>query len=365
MSLKFITCIAFLLSLSVLASAQAQDSGEYDPLKERLILPLSDIPNYREDMRNLVITLSEHAKKKDSSFIIAIKGGEKLLYRGKWENLYDELAIAQKYHAKTQEEIFIINLFSEQSDSQKLGSASRRFAKAINGIMLENKYCHAYPLASEALSAIKDFNLTVMSEEICPPGKLAAIQKQSAAHAVPLYNIPVKEAAFKTIPEERPFMENADNINTLKDVRNILVLTDTSDFPDKKTFLNRLAQTSYDLLVIKPFFQDREALTAEEVYDLKFKKNGAKRLVLGALNVATVKDTDFLWKRNWKLQNPSWLRKISDTEEGAVVTEYWNPEWQRIIGHYFTGIVFLGFDGAFINDVNRHLEFEELTPIDY
>ncbi|MBR7158325.1 MAG: hypothetical protein IKD08_01410 [Alphaproteobacteria bacterium] len=365
MSLNFIVSLVFLGLLSLSGNAFAQTQEEYDPLKERLILPVAEIPNYREEMRNMLITLSEHAKKQSPKFIMAVKGGENLLYRGDWEDVHAELSRAQKYNAKTPEEIFIINLFAEQSDSQKVGSAARRFARNLDGIILENRYCNDRPFATDAIKAIKDFNLTVMGEEICPPGKLSVIENLAASHAVPLYTAPVPEIAFKTIPSDPPFMENAANINELKDARNILIVTDTSGFSSKKSFINQLKQTNHDILVIEPFFQNKTLLTADEIHSLKFKKNGAKRLVLSSFKVATVKDTDFLWRQNWKLQNPFWLRKISDDDESAIVVEYWNPEWQRIIGQYFNSIVFSGFDGAIAEDLNRHLEFEELTPIDY
>lgn len=365
MSLNFIITLISLGFLCLPVNSFAQNEQKYDPLKERIILPLNEIPNYREEMRNIVVTLSDYAKNKNPDFFIVIKGGEYLLYRENWENLYDELDRAQKHNAKTPEEIFIINLFAEQSESQKIGSPSRRFARSIDGFLIFNHYCNNSDLPKEAINTLKDFNIAILGEEICPSEKILAIQKQAASHAVPLYTAPDIKVAFKTIPSEAPFMDNATNVNSLKDARNILVVTDTNEFSDKQNFINLLKQTNYDILILDPIFQNKYPLTKEEVYSLKFKKNGAKRLVLASLNLATIKDTDFLWKKNWKLQNPSWLRKIADNDDEAIVVEYWKPEWQKIIGNYFNGILSLDFDGVVFQDLNRHLEFEELTPIDY
>jgi len=41
-----------------------------------------------------------------------------------------------------------------------------------------------------------------------------------------------------------------------------------------------------------------------------------------------------------------------------VLVNYWLPEWKKILGDYFVGLMDLGFDGVLIDGLNAADRFE-------
>jgi uncharacterized protein (TIGR01370 family) len=146
-------------------------------------------------------------------------------------------------------------------------------------------------------------------------------------------------------------------------MRNILVLTNNEKFGSKGEWILKLQENNYDAIVIEPFFKGKEALNYKEVNSLKFKKMGARRLVLAHMNITEAFDDKYYWKPSWRLKEPYWLRFNSRKNKHAVITEYWRPQWKEIVGKYFSGIFKLGFDGVVLDGLDNHLLFERLTPI--
>ena len=69
---------------------------------------------------------------------------------------------------------------------------------------------------------------------------------------------------------------NSNNINSLNDVKNFLVLLNPKEFRDVDDFYNYLKNTDYDLLLIEPSHSGKY-MTKEQIESLKRKKNGTKR----------------------------------------------------------------------------------------
>lgn len=335
-----------------------------DPLEERMKIDIAYIPNYRELMRDMVVAFSEYVKNVRPEFYIVTQGGSDLLTRGQWENDLDELHRAEMAGAKTDDEKFLLKLFSPEEPITP-GTPNRRYLQAINAFLTVNQYCGKSQLSKENIKVLDDFGILRLSIEHCPNAKkMQEAQIATAKMEIPIYVDTDKNPKYDTLVlEDKLFLENQNNITSLKDVRNILVMTNTLKYTTKDEWIDALSKTNYDLLIIDPFFRFNQPLTKEDVTRLKYKKIGARRLVFAILNITSAEDTRPYWEKSWKLKSPPWLRFDSKTNPAATIVDYWNPAWKRIMGVYFKGIMDLGFDGVVLQGLDEHRTYERIIPI--
>jgi cysteinyl-tRNA synthetase len=156
--------------------------------------------------------------------------------------------------------------------------------------------------------------------------------------------------------------ENDNHIDKLQQVNNFIVLFDPQKFPDKKTYLESLQNTNYDLLIIDMYF-DGEPLSSNDVAALKVKKNGASRLVFSYMSIGEAEDYRPYWKTAWSKHPPKWLAENNPDWPGNYKVEYWTPEWKQILfgspESYLDRILATGFDGVFMDIMDAFEYFEE------
>ncbi len=361
---------ALCLILALLGPGKAQETSQipedFDPLEERFKIEAAYIPNYREMMRDVIVALGQYARENRPEFQIILDGGLDLLTRGQWENDLDDLHRAEMAGAQTDDERFLLKLFSPEHPVPA-GTPIRRYIMAVNGLLVTNQVCSPAKgaLSSQVKKIAEQFGLSVIGAEHCDSEK----QRENAVLTLARKKIPVhadtdKTAVFDRIPVETElFLENPENIDSLAKVRNMLIMTNTRNFTDKDLWVKALGDTNYDLLIIEPFFKSNIPLTKEEVKQIQAKKLGARRLVFAVLNVAVAEDTRLYWEPSWKLREPVWLRFQSRTNPAGIVVDYWNPAWKRILGVYFKSIMDLGFDGVVLQGVDEHKTYERIIPI--
>lgn len=358
------------LIFAVLNMANAQESvqipEDFDPLEERFKIEAAYVPNYREMMRDVIVALGQYARENRPEFQIILDGGQDLLTRGQWENDLDDLHRAEMAGAQTDDERFLLKLFSPEHPVPA-GAPVRRYIMAVNGLLATNQICAgaAGKLSPAIEKIVKEYGLSVIGAEHCNSEK----EREKAVLTLAKKKIPVhadtdKKKTFDRIPSETElFLENPNNIDSLAKVRNMLIMTNTRNFTDKDLWVKALGDTNYDLLIIEPFFKSNIPLTKEEVKEIQAKKIGARRLVFAVLNVAVAEDTRLYWEHGWKLRDPAWLRFQSKTNPAGIVVDYWNPAWKRILGIYFKSIMDLGFDGVVLQGVDEHKTYERIIPI--
>ncbi|MGD9638820.1 MAG: hypothetical protein AB7U85_07150 [Alphaproteobacteria bacterium] len=369
--MKSLVVYIFILVMfsSSLAKAQVnirRNIPEADFLEEHIDVPIMLIPNYRDVMRDMVSDLSVYLKGRNPEFDVLAREGLYLLFRGEWEqNLY-ELRQAQQEGLVYDDEKFIASLFRNEEDAPpKIGTPIRRYLQSIDAEVIEGIFCDNNPPDKETSKIIKDAGLITFGIEHCrSKNDEASAVKDAAVKEIALHIDNDLKAKFDNVPEKAMAFENPENIKSLKDVRNFLMVEDTKKFGNRGEFILALSNTNYDMLVIDPFFKGSEALLKEDITALKFKKLGARRKVIARVNLTEAEDFRYYWKRGWRLGIPSWLRMISKENPYAIVVEYWNPEWKEIIGNYVRAIFDLGFDGIMFEGLDAHLRFERLTPID-
>ena len=164
------------------------------------------------------------------------------------------------------------------------------------------------------------------------------------------------------IPTGVPSHENAQDILRLSEAQNFLFLLNPERFNSKNQFVESVAATNYDVVIMDLFFNDGTAFTTDEVERLKCKANGGKRLVICYLSIGEAEDYRYYWQSSWKRHKPAWLVRENPSWPGNYKVRYWLPEWQELIcgpgDSYLSRILNAGFDGVYLDIVDAFEEFE-------
>jgi len=319
---------------------------------EILDIPLAEIPNYRDHMRDIVSELAIYAQARDQKFIVTTRGGFDLLA---WSRREFDLA-----------EIKRDPLARVPTDSiRPVGMPLRLYIQQLNGLILNGQFCAPLRVPRDDLQTMAKMGLKLMSIEHCKTPAMATAARQAALQANVVSHIDMDENdVFSVVPSSRPVPENAGNVDIMGAARNMLVMLDNANYPSREEWIAALRSTNYDVLVTDAFYKGKQPLTKEDVHSLKFKEMGARRLVLARINIGYAEDERFYWNREWGIGEPSWIQAYGPDGLGQYAVEYWNPAWKAIVGRYFAGVMDLGFDGVVLDGVEAYRRWEFRTPID-
>ncbi len=322
--------------------------GEVDILD----IPLNEIPNYRDSMRDIIGELSVYAQARNPKFIVTTRGGFDLLA---WSRREFDLA-----------EIKRDPLMRVPADSiMPVGMPLRLYIQQLNGLILNGQFCAPLRVPRDDLQSMVKLGLKVLSIEHCKTPAMPQTALQTAIRANVVSHTDADESdVFSAVPKARPQPENSGNVEILGGAKNMLVMLDNASYPSREKWLAALQGTNYDVLVTDAFYKGKQNLTKEEVHSLKFKEMGARRLVLARVSIGYAEDQRYYWKREWRIGEPSWIQAYGPEGAGQYAIEYWNPAWKAIIGKYFAGIMDLGFDGVVLDGVEAYRRWEFRTPID-
>ena len=167
------------------------------------------------------------------------------------------------------------------------------------------------------------------------------------------------------VPTAAPHGMNTGNVKSLKEARNYLVLLNPGRFKSRQDYLDKLAATYYDVLIVDLYY-GTEPLTPEEVKALQHKPNGAQRQVFAYMSVGEAETYRPYWQGSWGVKMPDWLAAKNDDWADNYKVKYWRPEWRQILygsqEAYLDRILSAGFDGAFLDVVDAYWYF--LNPQD-
>ena len=157
------------------------------------------------------------------------------------------------------------------------------------------------------------------------------------------------------------------SVSNLHNAQNFLYLLNPSGFKNRTEYLEALAKTNHDLLIIDAFFWG-SPLTPAEVEGLKRKRSGEKRLVMAYMSIGEAEDYRYYWKENWKKEPPVFLHQENIRWRGNYKVKYWMKEWQYIIygnpepggfnSSYLGRIMHAGFDGVYLDILDAAFYFE-------
>jgi cysteinyl-tRNA synthetase, unknown class len=154
--------------------------------------------------------------------------------------------------------------------------------------------------------------------------------------------------------------ENDSDVDSIHDVNNFLYLINPSEnFGDRDEFIDTLASTNYDLLIIDAFYDD-QLLSKPDVEKLRKKANGGRRLVLAYMSIGEAEDYRWYWKSEWEKTPPEWLGDENPEWEGNYKVHYWDKDWQSIIlGSYLNKIMSASFDGVYLDLIDAFEYYEK------
>lgn len=284
-------------------------------------------------MRAFVIELSEYAKAQDPGFLIIPQNGIELCFN--YETIDD--------------------------------GTSTNYMNAIDGVGIEELFYNSGTAIDDGrIAQAEEIALTksvLVADYVNPNSYMTDAFSQSDNRGF----IPFPRAAngydYQFIPDS-VHNENSNDINSLADAQNFLYLISTSTYGTKTEFLNAIAATNFDVVLIDLFFGDEE-LTAADVQSIKTKANGAQRLVIAYMNIGAAETYRYYWQDKWKKGRPGWLKKEYDGYPDEYWVKFWKKEWKEIIygndDSYTKKLLNAGFDGAYLDNIEGYynLYFDE------
>ena len=355
---KFLFFFGYLLSSTDCLAGLAGFTSANPYTREELNAIHSGFPrsirNYRDSMRQNLIMLSRYGKSQNPQFVIMAHEGQKLLENGLWEYHLDDYNQSRLYGYSQDRDTLMLNPIEIQN--KKIKTLLPQYLQSIDVEVINNLFCHPNQFVGPS-------GMAIMSIDQCSAAKVDEAIKTSVRQKIPSYIFGNPQFAFKDAKNQLLINENAQNIEKTNQAQNILFLLDTAKFDNKEDYLKEIERSNFDIVVISPFFKGK-ALRKEDVNRLKYKKNGALRKIIAAINISETDSGKYYWQPEWKIGAPSWLKRASFVDKKGIIVEYWSEEWQKIISDYFKGIVEQNFDGAFLTGLDNYQYFENLTPLD-
>lgn len=304
------------------------------------------IPDFRNAMRDNVVSLGEYAHSRNNRFIVLIRSGLGLLMKSEREAKIESMTLEQ-------------DTGPVPPTPEPAGTFNRRFTQNIDGVIVDGQFCIEEPIASWGfVTALHEIGLNILTVDHCgtPDAAGQAIQtartQRIIAHADSGTG-PLAGPGDTVFPGDNP-----QGINSLAQATNALLVEGNSSEGSKELWVIRLKETNHDVLIIDPFWRDRVPLSASDVATLRLKQTGGRRLVLARLNLSQAADTRYYWNNDWKINDPKWLTGPIAGKPGTYAVAYWEKDWREIMGKIFNGIMDLGFDGVVLEGADAYAPME-------
>ncbi|MBO7629366.1 MAG: endo alpha-1,4 polygalactosaminidase, partial [Bacteroidales bacterium] len=288
--------------------------------------------DYRKAMRDFVIRISEMARTQDADFVVIPQNGIELVTMG--DDAHSELAAAylSAIDGHGQEDLF----YGYSRDDKPTPSDA-------------TEYLLSYLRRSQQTG-----NRILVTDYCSRPDYVADARSRCDVEGFASFAAPSRE--LDVIPTGAPTHENAQDIVRLSEAQNFLYLLNNEQFNSKNQFIESIAATNYDVVIMDLFFNDETAFTAVDVERLKHKANGSKRLVICYMSIGEAEDYRYYWQSSWKRHKPAWLARENPSWPGNYKVCYWCSEWQDLIcgdgDSYLNRILSAGFDGVYLDIVD-------------
>lgn len=302
--------------------------------------------DFTDKMREYVIALSRWAKSYRSDFSIVAMNGLELT-----EYLETTLFAARGTAEPARD--YLRALDGILSEAPFFGYEN--YGEPTNGE--ESKYILGYldRLKLEGLKyLIVDYTNKIEN--------MQAARKQLSGLDAIYYAAPPPGMQLSTLAKvpRTPIGSNPHVIDNLRQAKNFAMVLDSSPYGTKDAYINALAETNYDTLIIDPFHRGTIPLAYDDMKRLRYKKTGTPRTLMAYINIATAETYRYYWKSNWRTGSPDFIG------EGNLLARwgqehhvhYWTPKWQSLIygseASYLGGVMKLGFDGVLLGGLDEH-----------
>ncbi len=330
--------------------------------------------NYRIAMRDLLGDMRRYLNKINYPDFQFINNGGVAIFGEDEENGWTEEVIAPLYdyvNAVVIEDVFYGYDINGPEDDASYGddkpttpSATEEFLHYINIAQSHGMQC-------------------IVLDYCSTPSNIRSSFEKSVAHNMIDYCADTRELVKLT---DYPIQnENSDDHYTLKTIKNYAILLNSWKYGKQDVYLKALADTNYDCLIID-LLGPEHPLTPEEVEQIRYKKNGGRRLLICYMSLGEAETYRTYWNRDWsnyydssnedadaadKENAKNWKNAVSycewiDGPNGAWVgnfkVKYWTDEWKKVLfgtsDSYLDILTKYGFDGAFLDVIDAYEYFE-------
>ena len=322
-------------------------------------VPIEDIPNHRQMMRDVVVALSDYCKKRRPDMVVLARNAPELILKGRreaeWEAGRDPDGVAQGRYAPE-------------------GSIDGPYLNALDGLLVDGAFygfeMYEKPTRADdqqalldAVEAMRKQGKHTLSIDYCKEGGHISDAAAKAQKAKLLSYIDTEGSKLLGhVPAGAPASENPNHVTDLSEARNFLPVMTANAYTQRDKWFQALAGTNHDLLLVDPFFHG-SSMTTQDITALKFKRIGSKRLVFAPLSVGYAAIDRFYWQKGWRVGSPDWIAAVDSENPGRFAVNYWNESWKKVLGNYVTGLCDLNIDGILLDGLDTYLQFEAMLPI--
>ncbi|AWI26448.1 endo alpha-1,4 polygalactosaminidase [Flavobacterium pallidum] len=294
--------------------------------------------DYKQEMRDFVIGISQYAKAENPNFAIIPQNGIELVTEDGEATGNPAAAYLNAIDGNGQEDF----LYGYDADNIETPSAATIYFKSY-------------------LDVSKAAGNTVLAIDYCStPSKMGNSYTKNNTNGY--ISFAAIERNLNVIPGYPVFHENAADVGQLSQAKNFLYLINAENFNSKGDFINAVKATNYDAVIMDLYFNDGTAFTAAEIQQLKEKANGGKRIVICYMSIGEAEDYRYYWQNSWLSDKPDWLTAENPDWPGNYKVKYWNADWQQIIygndNSYLKKILDASFDGVYLDIIDAFEYFE-------
>jgi len=301
--------------------------------------------DFRETMRQLVQDVSAYGRSLNPNFVIVAENGLDLASKPDPQD--DTLLFPARAYIRSIDAVLQPNLL------KSLASGDPKEAPAITA---------ARNQLSANVQTAKSLGVDIFNLEFATTAKevdqlYAASTKQGFTPFV------AASPVLGRIPAHPKSAYNANptSLSDATQAKNYLYIAHSQGFGVTRDFVQAMSNTNFDIIITN-VFHGRVPLSKLDVERLKYKKLGARRLVLAEIDISSAATYDYFWQAGWEQGAPEFINMPHREDPDRYRTLYWNPAWQSVLfggtASYIYGILDLGFDGVVLKGLDRWLYFE-------
>jgi cysteinyl-tRNA synthetase len=296
--------------------------------------------DFKEEMRTFVKEIGAFARNQDPDFILIPQNGHRLVSSTAEDDGEPVMSYLNAVDGLGQEDLY----YGYDNDDQATPASETEYMEYFLDLGLD---------AGKTI-LVTDYTSTPTKMDDSFSKNTANDYASFAADHRELDNIPSYPDPIRN--------ENSDDILSLSDAQNFLYLINPDGFTSKAAFLNAVAATSYDVIIMDAYFGD-SIFTSSELDQIKTKANGGSRLVISYMSIGEAEDYRYYWQSDWKVGSPEFILTENPDWEGNYKVTYWEDNWKDIIfgnaNSYTQKLLNAGFDGAYLDIIEGFEFFEE------
>lgn len=322
--------ILLLVSILILTSCKKDD--DHNPNNET---------DFKQEMRDFVIGISQYSKATNPSFLIVPQNGIELVSSNGDITGQPNTDYLNSIDANGQEDLF----YGYDNDDLATSATDNSYLK---GLLNVSKNSGKTILVTDYCSTPSKMTNSYLENK--NQGYISFAANQRELNNIPNFPNPINQ-------------ENNAVVTNISQVKNFLYLINSTNYATKNSFITAVTSTNFDLLIMDLYFNDGAVFTSTEINQLKNKANGGKRLIISYMSIGEAENYRYYWQPSWNTNKPSWLDAENPNWAGNFKVKYWNTEWQSIIygneNSYLKKILNSNFDGVYLDIIDAFEYYEK------